>query len=166
MDSLIDSLESFRFSNNKTQFEIDLDNVINQFKQQTIPDTNLEWETICSNYSKIKYLDEMIKYFYIPDSEKFLFALNRFTERIDAINLRYLTEIDWEKRSNEQTKEIRRLLDLSYYENDTIGKIGYCLKAYKRFIPIIEDLRNEKYIDNLDEEVEFISEFNFKRRKL
>lgn len=166
MDSLINSLESFRFSNNKTQFEIDLDNVINQFKQQTIPDTNLEWETICSNYSKIKYLDEMIKYFYIPDSEKFLFALNRFTERLDTINLRYLTEIDWEKFPNEQTREIKRLLDLSYYENDTIGKIGYCIKAYKRFIPIIEDIRNEKYTGDVYEDQDFIEDFNFKRRRL
>ena len=166
MDALIDSLESFRFSNNKTQFDIDLDNVINQFKQQTIPDTDQEWDTICSNYSKIKYLDEMIKYFYIPDSEKFLFALNRFTERLDVINLRYLTEINWEKRPSEVTSEIKRLLELSYYENDTIGKIGYCLQAYKRFIPIIEDVRNEKYNGDIYEDNDFIEDFNFKRRRL
>jgi hypothetical protein len=166
MDALISSLENFRFTNNKTQFDIDLDNVINKFKEQSIPDSNQEWETICSNYSKIKYLDELIKYFYIPDSEKFLFALNRFTENLDVINLRYLTEINWEKNPNEQTREIRRLLDLSYYESDTIGKIGYCLQAYKRFIPIIEELRNEKYLNNLEQEIDFFEQFNFKRRKL
>jgi hypothetical protein len=166
MDALINSLESFRFTNNKTQFDIDLDNVINKFNEQSIPDPNQEWETICSNYSKIKYLDEMIKFFYIPDSEKFLFALNRFTERLDSINLRYLNEISWERYPTEQTKEIKRLLDLSYYENDTIGKIGYCLKAYKRLVPIIEDIRNEKYTGDVYEDQEFIEHFNFKRRRL
>jgi hypothetical protein len=166
MEELLYSITAFKITNDKDKFQDDLNDVINKFNKQELIDPNYEWETLCSNYSKIKYLDKIIKNYYIPESEKFLLALEKFMDNIDKVNKRYVSEIYWENHKDElkESIEIKRLLDLSLEEKDSIAKIKYCLDCYKLFVPIIEEFRNEEFKEKLNED--FIKEFNFKRRKL
>ena len=165
MDELLSTLNKFKISKNENEFEDDLDNVINKFNNQTFHDPNYEWETLCLNFSKLKYLETLISEFHIPESEKFLIALQKFMEKIDDVNKRYLFEIYWDEHQNdyEDAKEIKKLLDLSLLEKDSIVKMKYCLNAYKRFITIAEEYRNETFKHKL--EPSFTNEFKFKRKK-
>jgi hypothetical protein len=166
MDELLQSISTFKITNDKEQFEDDLDDVISKFNQQELHDSNYEWENLCLNYSKLKYLDEITKNYYIPESEKFLLALEKFMNTIDNMNKKYVSEIYWEGHKYElkEAHEIKRLLDLSLEEKDPIGKMHYCLDCYKLFVSVVEDFRNETYQEKID--TSFIEEFNFKRRKL
>ena len=74
MDELLSSLNKFKISKNENDFNNDLDDVITKFNNQDFHDPNYEWETLCLNFSKLKYLDEIISEFYIPESNKFLLA--------------------------------------------------------------------------------------------
>jgi len=166
MNELLQSITNFKITNDKQQFEDDLDDVINKFNQQELVDTNYEWDNLCSNYSKLKYLDKITRNYYIPESEKFLLALEKFMDKIDKMNKRYVSEIYWEghKDKLKESNEIKRLLDLSLEEKDPIGKMHYCLQCYKLFVSVVEEYRNEEYKEKID--TSFIEEFDFKRRKL
>ena len=167
MDYLLSSLTKFKLTNDKEKFEEDLDDVINKFNQQEIVDCNYEWETICSNYSKLLYLDEITRNYYTPESEKFLLILEKFMKNIDNVNKKYVREICWESYKDQlnDVMEIKNLLDLSIKETDPIAKMRYCLKCYVLFVSLIEDYRDEHYKYKIDDQ-KFIEDFNFKRRKL
>jgi FkbM family methyltransferase len=117
----------------------------------------------CKNYTNICYLDDTIKNYYIPESEKFLIALDNFMYRIDQINLRYINEIEWDTNENVNCKETERLLKLSYFEKDVILKLDYCVQAYKILIIIVEIIRKEKY---KFKDTHLFETKGFKRRKL
>ena len=166
MDDLLSSIQKFKISKNENNFENDLNDVINKFNNQEFHDPNYEWETLCSNFSKLKYLETLITDFYIPESDKFLLALEKFMEKIDDVNKRYILEIYWEDNGSkhEDALEIKKLLDLSLAEKDSIAKMKYRLNAYKMFVSIAEEYRDEQFKHKLEKS--FTTEFNFKRRRM
>jgi len=167
MDELILSITKFKISNNKSDFENDLDSVINKFNNQSFYNPDYEWNTLCSNYSKLKYLDELIENFYMPESEKFLLSMEKFMEKIDIVNIRYLNDIAWDHQEDDHdnAQKIKKLLDLSLLEKDPIGKMKICLNAYKLFVIIAEDCRDEEYKPKIYD-TSFIKEFSYKRKRI
>ena len=93
MDLLIDSLEKFNIHKDHTKFERDLENVIGSFKK-----LNNEWEKIKSNYSKLRYINELVDNYYIPNSENFLKSIDLFMNNLDHTIENYIYEIDWKNQ--------------------------------------------------------------------
>jgi hypothetical protein len=167
MDELIKSIENFRVSNDSEKFDADLDDVITKLNQQDLlHDPQFEWELLCSNYSKLKYLNDIIKHYYIPESDNFFRSLIKCMDNIDKTTNRYIAEFDWdhEKKHNRDAPEILLYLTRSTTEKDPIDRMHFCLKAYKKLIALVEFYRSEKYVGSLDKD--FVQEFNFKRRKM
>lgn len=166
MDQLIYSLDKFKISNDQDQLENDLDKVINMFNEHDVHDVHDEWETLSSNYSKLRYLHDIVTNYYIPESDKFLIALKQFMKQIDKMNTRYIDEINWyEETDNQEILKIKHGLDLSLFQDDEIAKMNYALDSYKILVPIIEKLRKEKYKDKIND-TKFLVEFDYKRRKI
>jgi len=159
MDLLVDLLTKFNISRNETEFEESIENVIYKLKKQEITDTDYEWETLCKNFSNILYLHDTIRNYYVPESEKFINCLEIFMGKMDSINARYISEIDWTYQEHSDCEAIKDLLDRSYYASDVILKLEYCVKGYKLFVPVVESIRKQKCL--IEE-----PEFNFKRRKI
>ena len=173
MDELIFSLNKFEISNNKEEFNTDLDYVTNQFSKQSLSDPDREWDIIKENYSKIKYLKRYLSNFSkenlnivdIVDTdschEKFRFVLGQCMDTIDKTNINYLQSIDWEsdKIKIKDCTEIEQLLNKSVNTSNYIQKLELCEKAYNLFIPIIEEFRGEKYYPN-----QYIN-YDFKKTK-
>ena len=164
MDDLINSLKNFNVNRDENKFSDGIDDIIDKLNNQQIFDTEYEWERLCENYSKLYYLDNTIKNYYIPECNKFLKALELFMNKVDTVNQVYLVEIDWGTNEYPDCENIQKYLSLSYFEKDIIQKLDYCVQAYKLFVPIVEKIRNERYKKIIDEE--FTEEFNIKRRRL
>ena len=165
MDSLIKTLESFNIHKNEQQFNIELDSVIDSFENLNKCD---EWITLKLNYSKIRYLNELIDNFYIPNSEKFLKSLDLFMINLDKITNYYLHEISWKSQDpdiQEDAIQIEEFLILSLNSTDCITKIKLVLKAYNILVPIVLEINDERFADIIDDET-FLKEFSVKKRKL
>lgn len=120
-------------------------------------DLNHEWECLAENYSKLKYL-ESIDY-EITGSIRLMDSLRRFMEQIDKVTQYYLKEILWEG----QTIQIQKIFYESLNINNPIIKLKYVVKAYDLLVPIVEEIREQKYIQQIDDE-EFIQ--TFKKRRI
>jgi len=176
MDELILSLRKFNFSKNKKDFQSDLDYVIKQFDKQELED-DYEWDILKENYSKIIYLNNLVKE-YINNltikkinndiQDKFNYALDKFMENIDNINIRYIHSIDWEKSKKEfnNIDQIEKLLNKSINISNSIDKLHTCLEAYNFFIPIVEKLRGQQYDYSEIQDRDFIEDFNYKKKKI
>ena len=167
MDSLLEKLAVFNITRDEDQFNTDIDDVIDRLNCNLLEDHDYQWNKICENYSKLKYLDDIIKNYYIPESDKFLVALDRFMATIEKMNLIYIKEIDWHQNEHPDCLNIKLLLDTSVNEEDPLTKLDLCVKAYSLLVPIIEIIRNEKRKEiEQTEKTKFVEEFNFKRRKM
>ena len=143
MDQLVDLISNFNINRNETEFEESIENVIYQLKKQEITDTDYEWETLCKNFNSILYLRDTIRNYYVPESEKFIDSLEIFMSKMDSINARYMSEIQWDQGEHPDCEAIKDLLDRSYYASDPILKLEYCVNAYKLFVPVVESIRKE-----------------------
>ena len=167
MDDLLEKLAVFNITRDEEQFDTDIDDIINRMSNDLLLEHDYQWIKICENFSKLKYLDNIIKNYYVPESDKFLLALEKFMETIDKMNLVYIKEIDWYQNEHPDCVEIKRLLDISMGEHDTLARLNLCVRAYALLLPIIENLRNEKQKEmDESEQARFVQEFNFKRRKM
>lgn len=167
MDELLQKLAVFNITRDEKQFDTDIDDIITRLSDQRLEDHDYQWNKLCENYSKIKYLDNIIKNYYIPESDKFLVAVEKFMQTINKINLIYIKDIDWYQNEHPDCLNIKSLLDRTVDEYDPLTKLSCCVQAYSLLIPIIENLRNENYKKyKISEDSEFVEEFNFKRRKL
>jgi hypothetical protein len=164
MNKLIESIEKFNVSKNEDNFNKDLDDVIELFDKQEIFDTEYEWEILCSNYSRLRYIQNIIKYYHIPETEKFLLSIEKFMKKIDKISERYLEKINWDDSDYKESFKIKELLEKSLLEKDSILKIKTTLWAYDLLLYIAEDCRGEHYKESIDKE--FLEEFSYKRTKL
>jgi len=166
MDSLIYSLENFNIHKDPVKFETDLEYVISSFEK--INNLDDEWPTLKANYSKLRYLNELIDNFYIPNSEKFLKSVELFMVKLDRITNYYLHEINWKNQEefiNEESLKIEEYLLISLNSNDCIEKLKNLLKGYEILVPIILEFNNEKFLDIIDDQC-FLKEFSVKRRRL
>jgi nitrogen regulatory protein PII-like uncharacterized protein len=161
MDEFIQSFQQFSVTNDKEKFEESLEDVI--CKLNELNDLDAEWKTLRSNYSKLKYLHELVEKYYIPDSQTFLRCLEKFLKKLDSVTEYYLDEIDWYDGNGLHLK-IKIQFEKSLQTNDCIEKLKYLMKGYSMLVGVVETIRNETCIENINNE--FKEEFNFKRRKM
>jgi hypothetical protein len=166
MELLINSLENFNIHKDTVKFETDLEYVISSFEK--INNLDYEWPTLKANYSKLRYLNELIDNFYIPNSEKFLKSIELFMVKLDRITKYYLQQINWKNQEdsiNKESLKIEEYLLISLNSNDCIEKLKNLLKGYEILVPIILEFNNEKFLDIIDDQY-FLKEFSVKRRRL
>ena len=158
MDDLIQTLDKFKLGVSG------IDDVINKLNElSTDNDYNYEWETLISNYSKMKYLKRMES--DLSSSKDLLNSLNRFMEQIDKVTQYYLKEINRFSDPDfiEEGKSIQDNLLNSLNYNNAFQKMNCVIDAYNILVPIAEDFRREKYVEEIDDS-DFIQ--TFKKRKL
>ena len=165
MNDLIKSIKNFSVTDNKYEFECSLDSVIDKF-QNLKTEENCEWELLKSNYSKLRYLNHTLEKsnLNLKTNNKFLFSLNCFMDYIDKITQMYLQKINWEIQDefSIESKNIYNNLTNSLNTNNYIEKMKEVLFAYSILIPIIEDIRGDKYHEIIDDE-DFLQEFKKSR---
>ena len=147
-------LEQFVYDNK----DLELEQVISKLSTLETVDLDYEWNLLASNYSKLKYLENIVKNFYIPETDLFLTSLSRFMNKIDKTNIYYLENIELEN----EYRPIRDYIEGSLKSTDPIEKLTLVMKAYNILIPLVEQFRNENSI----EDREFLKEFNFNKVKL
>jgi hypothetical protein len=152
MDSLINGLKKFQINKDETEF----DKLISEF---TILDTDSaeeEWLILKLNYSKLKYLNNLIDTYEFPETKKFISVLKKILKGIDSMNQYYLCEINWERDNNETIKEeciqVKTLFEQSLNIYYPIEKLKMILSAYDIFIPIIEKFRQETFVEIIDDQ--------------
>ena len=157
MDDLIQTLNKFKLGS------VGIDDIISKLNELSTSDHNYEWETLISNYSKMKYLKRMES--DLSSSKNLLDSLNRFMEQIDKVTQYYLREVNWfsEPDLANEGKLIEDNLIKSLNCNNPFQKMNCVIDAYNILVPIAEDFRREKYIEEIDDP-DFIQ--TFKKRKL
>jgi len=180
MEELLESLQNFNITNNKEEFDSNLDYVIQQFNKQDInsfDESDVEWKTIKNNYSKITFLDRLVKdhiynvtinnynnynNYNTFNYDKFNLALDKFMGKIDTINKYYIENINWElsKQEFHNAHQLYELLKKSVMLTNNLEKLDTCLIAYQMFIPIIEQMRGEFGDYSKIEDCEFLKTFN------
>jgi len=149
VDALTMSICKFGISQNQEQFDDDIDCLMSKMNQVELSpdDVDQQWELLKSNYSKLKYLSELINFYHLPTEGKFSDSLKVFMESIDKKTQIYLKEIDWfncEPEFKQESAAIKTFLDDSLNQNDPVLKLSSVVKAYEVLVPIIEDMRNEE----------------------
>jgi hypothetical protein len=142
MDDLITVIQNFGITQNDEYLDRSLDKI-------KYTDADCEWETLKSNYSKLKYLSQLFNFYYIPYYNKFTRTLNKFLESIEPVNHYYLNSLrDIEIH---EYYEIDDLLGDAFHIDDPLLKLNNVLSAYSILIPIVEDFMNEKYSYRIDD---------------
>jgi hypothetical protein len=167
MDSLINSVKNFKIDGNCSSFENDLNGIITKMENLETIDSEVEWETLKSNYSKLRYLDYLVKNMVLPD--KFNISLDLFLNNIDTNTQRYLAKIDFELESYpkdilKKTKKVKELLENSLNCSGVI-KMKYILDAYKYLVKIVEAYTDDTFKDFIDDQ-SFLRTFSAKRQKI
>jgi hypothetical protein len=156
MDLLIKSIEHFAISQNEKTFDSCLDEIIFRVNNLYTADSEFEWETLRENYSKIKYLNEVLNFYYVPQTKKLIQLIGVFMDSVDKVTQMYLQEIDWDENPTIQGY----LLD-SLNANNPLHKLGCVIKAYQLLVPLIEGYRNETFIPKINDQ-NFIKIFDLK----
>ena len=192
MDSLIKSLEVFAINKDEKKFSDNLDVIMgnltinnlkseisNTIKEDTEEineeeaneeDAEREWEILKSDYSKIKYISQLLNHYHYILPAKFFTLLKVFTDSLDKTTNIYIGLMDDDYASGNCDEELRHCYKKikKYFQEaletkNDVSKVEKLLKGYDILIPIIEDFRKEKYYDNLD--LEFKETYNPKRLK-
>jgi hypothetical protein len=156
MDFLIESIQNFAISQNEQHFDACLDEIISRVNNLYTADADFEWYNLRENFSKVKYLNELLNFYNINQTKKLVYLIGIFMESIDRTTKIYLYEINWESYPN-----IESYLLESLNANNPLQKLGAITKAYDLLVPIIEDLRNEKVIFEINDQ-EFLKTFDLK----
>ena len=168
MDQLIKSVKKFSIDQNEGSFENSLDSVIDQMQRLETDLNVIEWNNLKSNFSKLRYLDYLIKNNgSITLSSKFNESLEIFLKNMDLTTQHYLNHIDFELPEYTsdlliKTKKIKKYFDKSLNSNENIVKMKYILNAYLLLVPIVEGYTNETFKDELDRS--FVR--SFKKQKI
>ena len=157
MELLIKSIEHFAISQNEQTFDNCLDEIIFRVNNLYTVDAEFEWQSLRENYSKIKYLNELLNFYNIKQTKKFVTLIGIFLESIDRTPQMYLREINWDDNPT-----IQDYLLNSLNAQNPLHKLGLVLKAYQLLVPIIEGYRNEK-IDFEIKDQNFIKTFDLKK---
>jgi hypothetical protein len=119
-------------------------------------DFNHEWDCLVDNYSKLKYLETI--HYEILINDTLIKSLTRFMEQMDKVSQHYLKEILWEK----SLIPIKKNLANSLNNNNPIVKLNYLIKAYDLLVPVVEDIRKQKCVQQIEDD-EFIQTFKKRR---
>ena len=167
IDSLCKSIESFGINKIPEQFDNDLDLLMDKMQNIEIYDPTEQWKLLQNNYSRLKYLYEIINFYNIKIEGKFESSIGKFMILIDNQTQTYLKEIDWyevDTNFKAQALMVCNTLEESLNKNNPVSKLNDVLKAYKILINIVEGIRDEKYQESLDPE--FVDDFEqFKKRQ-
>ena len=152
MDSLINAINSFKILENKSE-EI-FDDLISKMEILDTSDSEIEWDVLKSNYSKLRYLNHLIDNYVFPETKKFSRILISILNGIDSMTQYYLKELDWDSEENmkEECLETKVLFEKSLNIYFPIEKLKTILLAYDIFIPIIESFRKERFVDLVDDQ--------------
>jgi hypothetical protein len=157
MELLIKSIEHFAISQNEQTFDNCLDEIIFRVNNLYTVDAEFEWKSLRENYSKIKYLNELLNFYNIKQTKKFVTLIGIFLESIDKTTQMYLREINWDDNPT-----IQDYLLNSLNAQNPLHKLGLVLKAYQLLVPIIEGYRNETFIPQIKDQ-NFIKTFDLKK---
>ena len=130
--------------------------LIFQLDNLSTNDFNHEWDCLVDNYSKLKYLETI--HYEILINDTLIKSLTRFMEQMDKVSQHYLKEILWEK----WLIPIKKNLSNSLNNNDPIVKLNYLVKAYDLLVPVVEDIREQKCVQQIEDD-EFIQTFKKRR---
>lgn len=161
IDSLSESIRKFAVTSDKERFDDELDFIMGKMKTVEIDEESDEqWDALRVNYTRLKYLNEIINHFNLPTEGKFIESIKKFMDSIDKKTLYYLQEINWynsEPDIFKESMEIKDHLEASLNENDPFKRLNSVVKGYKILVSIVEDMRNEKCEAELDPS--FLDEF-------
>jgi hypothetical protein len=160
MESLIKALENTSVNES---FDEQLDNIISKLESSHV-DESFEFEELSKNYSRLVYLDKLIRK-HNPDSPKFFKCLNLFMEEVDKKTQYYLKDIYWEHDQEVPIpvlQKIKKYLEESLNSNDPVIKLNLILSAYFILVPIVENLNHQKIEIDVDDDFKQ----QFKKRKL
>jgi hypothetical protein len=145
MDELIISIQNFAITQNEQRFDDCLDTIIARVGSLYTQDADFEWENLKQNFSKIKYLNELLNFYNIKYTKRLVYLIGVFMESVDHSTKVYLREINWETYP---------VIENYFYEslnsNNPLQKLGAVSKAYELMVPIIESIRNEKALTQID----------------
>ena len=172
IDALTSSIELFGLTQNEKHFDKDLDSLVNIMKIVSI-DKEAECEKnyteLKANYTKLKYLHELINFYNMPITGKFVDTLEVFMVTIDKKTEVYLETIKWYDPDIEIHKkclQIKRSLELSLSVANPLTKLQLVVDAYKILVPIIEEDRNQIIEDFVDISFRELFEAPRKRQKI
>jgi hypothetical protein len=188
LDNLISSLTNFTIYGDAEIFENDLDDIINKLNKQKIESnenegpneieeqSDSEWLVLRENYSKIKKLNEIIRFqiheeidtYKTFGNEKFKLILEQVMKEVDDANVHYIHSINWIEAINflNCSNRIEYYLNASINTNNLYEKITLCEYAYDLLIPAVEKFRGEKYDYSLINDTEFVEQIDsFKRKR-
>jgi hypothetical protein len=134
----------------------DITQLIFQLDNLSTNEFNHEWDCLVENYSKLKFLDSID--YELIGSTKLMDSLRRFMEQIDKVSQHYLREILWE----ESLIPIKKYLSDSLNHNNPITKLKYVVKAYELLVPIVEEIREQKCVRQIEDD-DFIQTFKKRR---
>lgn len=175
MDSVIDLFEAVKLGNTDL-----VDSLSESISSMVIIDPEHEWKTLQENYSKLKYLKQLIKELSEHKYSKYFHnPLVKFMDKIIEVNQYYLKNLNLDPRKYPDTSTfnqidleslhelitlIRKHLEDSLSTNDPIQKLENTITAYSHLVVLAEDVRGEKITEYLDPR--FIDDFNpVKRQK-
>ena len=147
IDALTDTVHRFGVTQNTTNFDLELDYIVGKMSSVEI-ETDDNWLTLKDNYSKLKYLNELVNFYNIPSESLFIKSLEKFMEIIDTQNQSYLREIDWNNDYADfriEASIVKKCIKSSLQRNDIFQKLEDVLKAYEILVCVIEDIRGEKF---------------------
>ena len=141
MDELINIFKNVSVKD----FNESVDALIDRFEKSDLFDPDHEWSELSKNYSKLFYLNEMIKK-HQPMSPQFIKCLGLFMDFVDKKTQYYLQEVCWEAESVYQNDTIRieKIFQKSLNTSDPLIKLNIVLEAYSILVPIAEELRDQK----------------------
>jgi len=155
IDALCNSIQRFGVTQNENVFDFELNDIMSKMN---ITEENDHWEDLQKNYSKLKYLSELINFYNLPSS--FRKNLSIFMESIDTKTQYYLSEINWSNSDpdiKDDALRIKEFLEMSLNQNDSYEKLETVIKAYQILVPMIESFVGENCKELLDQE--FLSRF-------
>jgi hypothetical protein len=165
ISELSDSIKNFGISKNKKIFDDELEVLCLKLNNSGIEDDHDNWEIFKTNYSKLKYLYELITFYEISKDKKFMESFILFMESIDKVTQYYLENIIWVNSEFKDCLIIHDYMCESLNNNDCIKKIELIVNAYSKLMPIVEHIRNEPYNNELPPD-DFIDTFEPSRKRL
>jgi hypothetical protein len=153
IEAITQSIQKFGIIRNETVFESELDFIVSKMETVKV-EVEDNWDILQSNYSKLKYLSELINFYNLPTDGKFVESFSKFMESTDKQTKYYLKEVIWDYEDDykEETSLIKEILEYSVNQTDNFEKLNSVLAAYKILVNIVEDIRGEKCETILDDD--------------
>ena len=137
MEYLINKLEIFAITKDENVFNTHI-NLLNKLTIIEL-ESDHEWDILKKNYSNLRYIYQLLNHYNYNLNSSFFELLLKFIEPIDKSTQNYI-------------------------KNNVEKKIKYLLISYDILVPIVEKIRIEKFIDNVDDRLK--KTFNPKKTRL